>query len=122
MTTNPYPADLHGIVDVDRRITAAVDGGRGIKFTRDQLDLLVQLGVLDLVSSAKDKYLKDKANCRKVLPTSSTSVANIDLVGTSGGMDNAGPRTLPSSGMMRGLGASAAEARARATFGQPAPR
>lgn len=107
--------DISGIVTIDKRVANAIEAGRGIKFTAQQLDVLVNLGLIEIISSGRDRYLKEIANCRRKT-TQSMNEAPSASAGTERKMENFGHRILQSSGMSRAQAACEAELRARSTF------
>ncbi|MGO1304994.1 MAG: MarR family winged helix-turn-helix transcriptional regulator, partial [Sphingomonas parapaucimobilis] len=54
---------LH-IVELDRRVSRASMNGRGVDLTATDLDLLVSLGLIAMLHTAKTEYLGEQARCR----------------------------------------------------------
>lgn len=97
------------------RLLRKLESGRGgMTFERDDLNRLVQIGV---VAKIVEEGLKDYAQClAQNAPNRSTPVANIrSISGTT-------ERTSKSSGMTEPHDASASLARARAALKKPSRR
>lgn len=52
------------IVELDRRVSRASMNGRGVDLTATDLDLLVSLGLIAMLHTAKTEYLGEQARCR----------------------------------------------------------
>src|SRR4051812_17091925 len=55
---------LPGAVDLDRRLSRAIEKGRGIKLSPGELDLLAQAGGTEAIHGIAEATLKDRAKCR----------------------------------------------------------
>lgn len=58
------------IIDLDRRISRALEKGKGVSLSADQLDVLVEIGLVDRLSEAKAAVLKEHARSRQSLKSS----------------------------------------------------
>lgn len=108
------------IVRLDLRVSRAAEAGRGVDLTALDLDLLVSLGLIDLLHEAKTEFLKEQTRCRVMRRqltteenTGSTSSgqqtgSSVRLVGTSFGTTTKTERS-----------AEQAFQRARRTSGRP---
>ncbi len=106
--TDLSPCD--SLVRLDRKVSRALVGGKGIKLSGDELELLAQLGMIEQLADSKAKALKEQARCRQLRvvsinegPSGSTSsgepTANQPPTGgTSGGTT---PQPDGSSGRAR---------------------
>lgn len=54
------------IVGLDRKLTRAAELGKGVRIEAADLDMLVSLGLLDLIHRAKSDYLKKQSESRDV--------------------------------------------------------
>lgn len=57
------------IFAVDRKLSRAVDRGKGMKLMPGDLDLLVSIGLIDIVAKAKALAAKERARCRNLKST-----------------------------------------------------
>lgn len=54
------------VVELDRKLTRAAARGKGVGLSAKHIDVLVELGLLDLLSEAKSAVLKEQARARQV--------------------------------------------------------
>lgn len=52
------------ISELARRFSRAAAVGRGIRFEADEVDLLVEIGAIDIIQAAAAVQLKERAKCR----------------------------------------------------------
>lgn len=52
------------VVELDRKLTRAAARGKGVGLSAKHIDVLVELGLLDLLSVAKSAVLKEQARAR----------------------------------------------------------
>ena len=52
----PFPAS---IVDLDRKVSRAIQRGKGLTLSAEQLDVLTQIGILKSLAEAKAEILKE---------------------------------------------------------------
>ena len=57
------------LVSLDRKVSRAIERGRGLKISTEELDLLAELGLMDQVGKAKADALKQLAIKRRSPPT-----------------------------------------------------
>ena len=98
------------IVRLDRRISRASEIGKGIRLEQADLDLLIGLGLADLVATAKSKFLKDQSQCRNV-QRQSTGAGNTGSIGTDARMEPSDHPTSPYFGTTATRDASEARRR-----------
>jgi hypothetical protein len=107
----PFPA---AIVDLDRKVSRAIERGKGVTLSAEQLDVLTQIGILKNLAEAKAEILKEQAECRlkgSISEASSGSTMPAEKVGSpSAPISTSGGTHLKQA-------SSDARARARATFG-----
>lgn len=103
------------IVDLDRRVSRAIAKGRGIGLTRDQLDALAAIGLIERLAEAKASILKEQARCRQ---TKEESISGAASGSTMSGPAEARPPAgdCTSGGTIPRPGAFNARARARRIF------
>jgi len=53
--------DMEDLIELDRRISKAIARGKGIRFSDEELDLLVSVGAIEKVKSAASEALKVQA-------------------------------------------------------------
>lgn len=106
------------LTDLDRRLSRALEQGRGIRLSEVDLDLLAASGAYDTLHAAAGEALKEQAKCRDVqrrrdsiaaVPTGST--------GTRGRTDRSEAHSSPSSGTTPTRDASEAFQRAQLMSG-----
>jgi hypothetical protein len=102
------------IVHLDTRVSRASERGRGLKLEPADLDLLVSLGVMDILHRAKADYLKEQARCRDAR-NRSINGANTSSTGIDEQTAPSALLTSRSSGTMPKRSASVAVQRARQT-------
>ncbi|WP_244646793.1 hypothetical protein [Sphingomonas sp. CFBP 8760] len=106
------------IVHLDKRVSRAAEVGRGVDLTAADLDLLVSLGLIDLLHDAKAKFLREQTTCR-VMRRQSIDGANTGSI-SSGGPTAASVRLVgTSSGTIPPRDAKQAFQRARGTSTTP---
>ncbi len=110
---------MANIVQIAKRIDRAADMGREVRLASDELDLLIGIGLVDIVNAAKAKYLKEQARCR--------NLSSIKEVHTSSGEtgNGTGPSealSSPSSGTIGTRDANEALQRALTMSGKGARR
>lgn len=71
------------IVGLDRKLTRAAELGKGVRIEAADLDMLVSLGLLDLIHRAKSDYLKEQSKSRYV-SRRSIQGTNTDLPSVGG--------------------------------------
>jgi hypothetical protein len=105
------------IADLDRRLSRAIEQGRGIRLNVADLDLLSVTGAYGVLHQAADSELKERAQCRDVQRRKAfISADRIGSGGMSDPMEPAGAPISPSTGMMPSEDASEARRRARASL------
>ncbi|WP_374550531.1 hypothetical protein [Sphingobium yanoikuyae] len=55
---------MDDVIALDRRISNQIDKGRGIRFSQEELDLLVLIGAIDVVKAAATEAMKKRAEAR----------------------------------------------------------
>jgi hypothetical protein len=55
---------MDSLIELDRRISRAIAKGKGIRFSDEELDLLVTVGAIDTLKSAASEALKAQAEAR----------------------------------------------------------
>ncbi|MFV0625175.1 hypothetical protein ACBY01_14345 [Sphingomonas sp. ac-8] len=100
------------ITRLDRRLSRAVEIGRGIRLEPGDLDLLASLGLFDLTHRAKSAFIKEQTRCRDARRR---SIAEGNIGSTSSGERTAPPVRLVgmSSGTTQRRDARQAHQRAR---------
>lgn len=56
---------MNDIIDLDHRISLAIDRAKGIRLSDEELDLLVAIGAIEVVKLAASAALKDRAERRQ---------------------------------------------------------
>lgn len=88
------------VIDLDRRLSRALECGRGIRLSDSDLDLLAEGGAIDIVRQLAATELKERAKCRDVQRRRACiTVVDTGSTGTSELMEAFGPLTSLSSGM-----------------------
>ena len=103
------------LIDLDRKVSRALETGRGITLSPEQLDALADIGLVERLAGAKAKILLEEARWRQ---TRAASI-NAEVSGSTSTVAPEGNLPAPtgiSSGMIRPAGTSAERARARAMF------
>jgi hypothetical protein len=85
------------IVYLDKRLSRAAEVGKGIRLEASDLDMLVSLGLIDMVHDAKVQFLKEQGRCRDARRRS-ISGENTGSIGTGGQTEASGPPSLRSIG------------------------
>jgi hypothetical protein len=111
---DPTPCD--SLVRLDRKVSRALSNGRGIKLSAEELELLASLGMIEQVSDAKAKALKEQARCRQLRVVStngghSGSTSHEVQTDVQSARDGISGGTIPPLSTKRG------EARAQQLFG-----
>jgi hypothetical protein len=57
---------MEGLIELDGRISKAIARGKGIRFSDEELDLLVTVGAIDTLKSAASEALKAQAEARQL--------------------------------------------------------
>lgn len=87
-------------LDLDRRISRALEAGRGIKLSDEDLDIIAACGGVDAIRAKAAEELRERAKCRDVQRRrASISEVGSGSIGTDGPMEASAPPTSPSSGM-----------------------
>ena len=81
------------IATLDRRISRAVEAGKGMRLEAGDIDLLVTHGILPVIHAASAVYLKEQARCRD-MRRRSTGAENTGSTGTESETEPSGLRTL----------------------------
>jgi hypothetical protein len=58
-------ANMEDLIELDRRISKAIARGKGIRFSDEELDLLVSVGAIEKLKSAASEALKVQAAQRQ---------------------------------------------------------
>nr|KMW31129.1 hypothetical protein BV87_02810 [Sphingobium yanoikuyae] len=104
------------VIDLDRKVSRALQCGRGITLSPSQLDVLAEIGLVGRLAEEKARILKEQAQWRQK-KVASTSGASSGSTSTVGPVENPIQAAGISSGMTPEEAGSAARARARQTFG-----
>ena len=103
------------VIDLDRKISRAIQCGRGITLNPDQLDIMADIGFVSRLAEEKARILQEQAQWRR---KKAASISGENSGSTSIGEQAESP--IPpigtSSGMSPAEAGSAARARARQTF------
>lgn len=107
------PAKL--LIDLDRKVSRAMECGRGLTLSPDQLDALAAIGMVAKLAEAKAAILMEEARCRQ------TREESISGAGSGSTSNEARAESLPavagiSGGMIPAPATNGARARARVTF------
>ncbi len=107
--------------DLDRRLSRAIEQGRGIRLSDADLDLLAASGAYDTLHTAAGEALREQAKCRDVQRRrGSISAVPTGWNGTDEGTGAYDPPSSQSSGTIPPGRASEALQRAREMSGRPA--
>ena len=113
MSAQRSPSKL--LIDLDRKVSRALERGRGLMLSPEQLDALGSIGLIAKLAEAKATILMEEARCRQSKVASISGVAS----GSTSTVGQAGSQ-LPVAGISGGMiplqGTNDARARARATF------
>jgi hypothetical protein len=110
-------ASACGVVDLDRRMSRALEQERGMKFSAAELAILASTGAYGALRFAAGQLLEENARCR-VTRTKYTAGESSACGGIKTKTELSGPRTLPYSGMMQSAAGTEALQRAKATLGR----
>ena len=106
-----------------RRLAKVVENGRGVRFEAADVDLLVEIGVYDVVQAKAAEVLKERAKCRDVQRRrASISVAPTGSIGIDGQTEASEAPSSRSSGTTPNADATAAFQRAQEMLSRPSPR
>ena len=61
---------MEGLIELDGRISKAIVKGKGIRFSDEELALLVQVGAIEVLKRAAAEALKGQAEERRAAPES----------------------------------------------------
>jgi 2-polyprenyl-6-methoxyphenol hydroxylase-like FAD-dependent oxidoreductase len=114
MTVRRTPAEA--IIDLDRKVSRALEKGRGIGLSAEQLDVLTEIGLVERLAEAKASVLREQARCRqkKVVSTSEAASGSTSLEVPEANLSV--PNGISGGTIPPGDG-SAGRARARMIFG-----
>ena len=100
---------MSAITDLDRRLSRALECGRGIRLSDAELDMLAEAGAIDAVREMAAKDLKERVKCRDVQRRrESISAVSSGSIGIESEMEAFAPPSSPSSGMTQSAAASEA--------------
>ncbi|QZP06850.1 hypothetical protein [Caenibius sp. WL] len=114
MTNDDTPCE--SLVRLDRKVSRALSNGRGIKFTAEELALLASLGMIEQLSEAKAKALKEQARCQQ-LRVVSINEGHTGSISYEAQMGSPSATGGTSGGMIPPPDGSRGEARAQQMFG-----
>lgn len=101
------------IIELNRRISRALETGRGLRLEADDMDAIAMLDGFAAIEQAASEALKEQARCR-AQRKSFIDGGNSGSLGTASGMAASAARILPSGGMTPSGDGNAALARAQA--------
>lgn len=101
------------VIDLSRRISRALETGRGIRFEADDMDVIAMLDGFATIERAASEALKEQARCR-AQRKSFIDGGNTGLHGTGNGTGVFEVHTSQSAGTTISADGSEALARARA--------
>jgi hypothetical protein len=85
------------IVRIDMKVSRASEARKGVGLTGEDLDLLMSIGLGDILAQAKADYLKEQARCRDTR-LRSIDGGNTGSIGTSAPTGPGAPPISKSSG------------------------
>jgi len=104
------------IVRLDRKVSRAADVGKGLKISGDELELLIGMGIIEMLAESKARVLKEQSRCRQ-LRVVSTNGENSGLTSSGEPMGDLPAIDGISGGTTPLPDDSNAKARARRIFG-----
>ena len=102
------------VLDLDRRVSRALEQDRGMKFSAEELAILASTGAYGALRAAAGQVLEEQAKCR--VKKNSTSAEPFRSAGTRHGMGRSEAHSSPSSGMIRSAAGSEALRRAQSSL------
>ncbi|KMS58700.1 hypothetical protein V473_02630 [Sphingobium cupriresistens LL01] len=109
------------VIDLDRKISRAIQCGRGITLNPDQLDIMADIGFVSRLAEEKARILQEQAQWRRKKAASINEASSGSIM--SGAPTDAPPATdFTSGGTTPQTDGSNARARARQMFDTPATR
>jgi hypothetical protein len=104
------------VLDLDRRLNRAFENGRGLQLSMADVYLLAGAGALDCISSLRSKLVEEKVSWHRSEKNYTGAVISGSIT-TEAAIGCQLAPTSTSAGTTARMDASAARARAKATFG-----